>query len=326
MIAVPEAYAISGKRIWVAGHRGMVGSALVRRLESEECVVLTVDRQVVDLRDPSSTLSWLKANKPDAVFLAAARVGGILDNSQRPADFLRDNLMIAGSVIPAAAETGVEKLVFLGSSCIYPKEAKQPLTEDALLTGALEPTNEPYAVAKIAGLKLAEAYRRQFGHDFVSAMPTNLYGPGDNFNLRTSHVLPALIAKALFAKRAGRADIEIWGSGKARREFLHVDDCADALVHVMQTYSSPEPINIGTGVDISILELAQLIMRIVGLDGTVLYDETLPEGTLVKRLDVSNLTSSGWQASISLEEGIRSTIAWLKQNPSALEQFEPDAA
>lgn len=321
-----EAYDLSGKKVWVAGHRGMVGSALVRRLEREDCEVLTVGRDVVDLCDPAATLSWMKRTKPHAVFLAAARVGGILDNSERPADFLRDNLMIASSVIPAAADIGVEKLLFLGSSCIYPKEAPQPLTEDALLTGPLEPTNEPYAVAKIAGLKLAEGYRRQFGHDFISAMPTNLYGPGDNFDLRTSHVLPALIAKALIARDQGSPNLEIWGSGRARREFLHVDDCADALVHVMMRYSAPEPINVGTGEDIPILELAHLVMRIVGLDGKVLNDESLPEGTLVKRLDVSRINRLGWHAKITLEDGIRSTLAWIEENPSALRRLESGAA
>ena len=313
-------YDLTGKRVWIAGHRGMVGSALVRRLEREDCELLTVSRDQLDLRDPSAVRNWLSAEKPDAVFLAAARVGGIMDNATLPADFLRDNLMIAGSVIPAAADAGVEKLVFLGSSCIYPREAAQPISESALLTGPLEETNRAYAVAKIAGLELASAYRMQFGCDFVSAMPTNLYGPNDNFDLETSHVMPALMVKALKAKAAGKQSLTIWGSGRPRREFLHVDDCADGLVHILKHYSDGAPINLGTGQDIAIADLAKLIMNLVGLTGEVITDPTRPDGTLVKRLDVSRLSALGWDASIDLNDGIQGVLDWINANPQAVAQ------
>lgn len=304
-----QVYELAGKRIWVAGHRGMVGSALVRRLDGEGCEIITAGRAVLDLRCGEAVGQWMAEKRPQAVFLAAARVGGILANDLAPADFLYDNLMIAANVIHAAHETGVEKLLFLGSSCVYPRLAPQPIPEDALLTGPLEPTNMWYAVAKIAGIKLCQAYRRQHGRDYISAMPTNLYGPGDNYDLKSSHVLPALIRKAHEAKMAGADRITIWGTGRPRREFLHVDDCADALVHLMRVYSDDTPVNVGAGSDISILELARLIMRVVGVKGTVETDPAKPDGTLRKLVDSSRLRALGWKPRIGFEEGIRRTYA-----------------
>lgn len=302
-------YSLAGKRVWVAGHRGMVGAALVRRLEREDCEIVTAGREALDLRDGAEVADWMARTRPQAVFLAAAKVGGILANDSRPAEFLYDNLMIAANVIHAAHRVDVEKLLFLGSSCIYPRLAPQPIPEDALMTGPLEPTNEWYALAKIAGVKLCQAYRRQHGRDFVSAMPTNLYGPGDNYDLETSHVLPALIRKAHEARISGSDRLVIWGSGTPRREFLHVDDCADALVHLMRVYSDEAPINIGTGSDIPIIELARLIMRVVGMDGAVETDPTKPDGTPRKLVDSSRLRALGWSPRITLEEGIRQTYA-----------------
>src|SRR5262245_56869304 len=255
-------YELSGKRVWVAGHAGMVGSALLRRLTQERCSLLTVDRERVDLRRQENVEKWMGQSKPHAVFLAAAKVGGILANSSAPVDFLYDNLTIAANVIHAAATNGVEKLLYLGSSCIYPKFAPQPISEDTLLTGALEPTNEWYAIAKIAGLKLCQAYRRHYGCDFISAMPTNLYGPGDNFDLNSSHVVPALMRKAHEAKVTGAAELMVWGSGTPRREFLHVDDAADALMHLMTHYSDQTHVNVGQGDEVTILELAKLVARV----------------------------------------------------------------
>jgi GDP-L-fucose synthase len=297
-------YGLSGKKIWVAGHRGMVGSALVRRLNAENCVLLTVDRSEVDLRNQAQVDGWVKTNRPDAVFLAAARVGGILANSNQPADFIYDNLMIESNVIHAAYKFGVEKLLFLGSSCIYPRLAEQPIVEGALLTGALEPTNEWYAIAKIAGIKLCQAYRTQHGCDFISAMPTNLYGPGDNYDLSTSHVIPALLRKAHSAKINKDKSFEIWGSGTPRREFLHVDDLAGALVHMIKHYSSDEHLNIGCGSDLSIHELALIISSVVGFGGNITFDRTKPDGTPRKLLDVSRVTQLGWQPLISIERGL----------------------
>jgi GDP-L-fucose synthase len=302
-------FSLAGKRVWVAGHRGMVGSALLRRLAREECEIVTADRDQTDLRRQADVEAWIDQARPQVIFLAAATVGGILANDSRPADFLYDNLMIEANTIHAAHRFGVGKLLFLGSSCIYPRLAAQPITEDALMTGPLEPTNEWYAVAKIAGIKLCQAYRRQFGHDFISAMPTNLYGPGDNYDLETSHVLPALLRKAHEARARGERELVIWGTGQARREFLHVDDCADALVHVMQHYSDEAPINIGCGADVTIAELAALIMRIVGLEGPVATDPEKPDGTPRKMLDCGRLTALGWRPSIPLEKGIRMTCA-----------------
>jgi GDP-L-fucose synthase len=302
-------FPLAGKRVWVAGHRGMVGAALLRRLSRENCVLLTIDRTELDLRDQEAVAAWMSATRPDAIFLAAAKVGGILANDSRPADFIYDNLMIAANVIGAAHRNDVEKLLFLGSSCIYPRLAPQPIPERALLAGPLEMTNEFYAIAKIAGIKLCQAYRRQFGRDFIAAMPTNLYGPGDNYDLESSHVLPALLRKAHVAKATGEERLVVWGSGKARREFLHADDCADALVHVMQRYSDEAPINIGCGADVSISDLAELIMHIVGLEGRIVLDTDKPDGTPRKMLDCERLTTLGWRPSIPLEAGIRMTYA-----------------
>jgi len=310
MSSFQRPYSLKEKRVWVAGHRGMVGSALLRRLEREDCVPITVDRKDVDLTRQHQVEAWMSEARPQAIFLAAAKVGGIVANDTAPADFLYDNLAIATNVIHAAAATGVEKLLFLGSSCIYPKLAPQPLKEEALLTGPLEPTNEWYAVAKIAGLKLCQAYRHQHGCDFVSAMPTNLYGPGDNFDLQSSHVIPALIRKAHEAKVSGASELVIWGSGTPRREFLHVDDAADALVHVMSQYSDDMHINIGTGRDITIRDLAELMADVVGFKGRIVMDTTKPDGTPRKLLDIGKLAALGWQPSIDLKKGLESTYAW----------------
>jgi GDP-L-fucose synthase len=299
------AYSLEGKRVWVAGHRGMVGSALVRRLERENLAeILKVTRQEVNLVDQAATTAWIGKTRPDAVFIPAAKVGGILANDTYPADFLYANLMIASNIIHACHGAGVEKLLFLGSSCIYPKFADQPITEDALLTGALEPTNEWYAIAKIAGVKLCQAYRRQHGADFISAMPTNLYGPGDNYDLQNSHVIPALIRKAHTAKQAGAASMEIWGSGEPRREFLHADDCADALVHLMKVYSDAEHVNVGSGEDIPIKDLARLVMDVVGFDGDLTHDRSKPDGTPRKLMSADKIRALGWTPSISLREGL----------------------
>ena len=300
-------YNLAGKRVFVCGHNGMVGSAVMRRLDSERCTILTATRDELDLRDQAAVDRWMAKNRPQAVFLAAAKVGGILANATRPADFLYDNLMIEANVISAAHRSSVEKLLFLGSSCIYPKVAEQPIREDSLLTGPLEPTNEWYAIAKIAGIKLCQAYRRQHGADFISVMPTNLYGPGDNFDLATGHVLPALIRKVHEAKIAGAPSVNIWGTGTPRRDFLHVDDCAEALVLLMQNYSGYEHVNVGSGVDISILELARTICQIVGYQGSTELDISKPDGTSRKLLDGSRMAALGWSPRIDLGTGIHST-------------------
>lgn len=304
---------LKGKRVWVAGHRGMVGSAITRRLGTESCELLTASRSEIDLRRQAEVEEWISANKPDVIFLAAAKVGGILANDTQPADFLYDNLMIEANIIHSAARLGVEKLLFLGSSCIYPKHADQPITENALLTGPLEPTNEWYAVAKIAGIKLCQAYRKQHGCDFISAMPTNLYGPGDNFDLKTSHVIPALVRKMDEAKNNRKDAVEIWGTGKPRREFLHVDDLADALVFIMKHYSDFEHINVGVGRDITIQELAETIKEVVGFDGRLVFDTSKPDGTPRKLLDVSALSDLGWQAQIDLWSGLVNTYNWFQR-------------
>ncbi|OYX13539.1 MAG: GDP-fucose synthetase [Rhizobiales bacterium 32-66-8] len=303
-------YDLSGKRVYVAGHRGMVGSALVRRLASEDCTVLTALRSGVDLKNQAQTAAWFAAHRPDAVFLAAAKVGGILANETFPADFLYDNLMIEANIIEAAHQCGVEKLLFLGSSCIYPKFAPQPITEDALLTGPLEPTNEWYAIAKIAGIKLAEAYRKQHGRDFISAMPTNLYGPGDNFDLASSHVMPALLRKAHEAKLAGASEIVMWGTGQPRREFLHVDDCADACVHLMKSYSDVGHVNVGSGSDLTILELTQLVCAVVGYEGAIVHDLSKPDGTPRKLMSADKIRGLGWAPRIPLRAGIEDAYRW----------------
>jgi GDP-L-fucose synthase len=310
-------FPLAGKRVWVAGHRGMVGSALVRRLTSERCEILAVDRTDLDLRNQAATFDWVQANKPDAIFLAAAKVGGILANASAPGAFLHDNLAIATNIIEAARHAKTGKLLFLGSSCIYPWLAPQPIAEDALLTGPLEPTNEAYAIAKIAGMKMAQAYRREYGCDFISAMPTNLYGPGDNFDLASSHVLPALIRKAHEAARSGASHLTIWGSGTPRREFLHVDDCADALVFLMQNYSDDEHVNVGTGEDISILELARMVAGITNFQGDIRTDTTKPDGTPRKLLSVQKLHALGWRHRIGLEDGIAATWQWFLQHHGA---------
>ncbi|MGN8151203.1 GDP-L-fucose synthase [Agrobacterium sp. 22094] len=308
-------YNLQGKRVWVAGHRGMVGSAIVRRLEQEDCEVLTVGRDTVDLANQAQTSEWIMENRPQAVFLAAAKVGGILANDTRPAEFLYENLMIESNIIEASYRAGVEKLLFLGSSCIYPKYAEQPIKEEALLTGSLEPTNEWYAIAKIAGIKLTQAYRKQYGCDFISAMPTNLYGPGDNFDLNSSHVLPALLRKAHEAKIRGDKEIVIWGTGTPRREFLHADDCADALVFLMKNYSDESHVNVGSGEDISILELAKLVCRIIGFKGEIKHDLSKPDGTPRKLMSVEKLTALGWQPTTKLSYGLKTLCNSLDQFP-----------
>jgi GDP-L-fucose synthase len=311
-MTLPTLFPVSGRRVFVAGHRGMVGSAMIRRLVREECQILTAGREAVDLRDQAAVNRWFDEHRPEAVLLAAARVGGIHANDTHPGDFLYDNLAIASNVIDASRRLGVAKLLFLGSSCIYPRLAPQPMPESCLLTGPLEPTNEWYAVAKIAGLKLCQAYRRQHGCDFVSVMPTNLYGPNDNFDLLSSHVLPALIAKIDAAVREGRDTVEIWGSGRPRREFLHVDDLADAVVFLLKTWSDEEPINIGTGTDVTIAELARLIADVVGFTGRFVFNDSKPDGTPRKLLDVSKLAALGWRPRIDLEAGIRQTYEWYR--------------
>lgn len=311
-------FTLAGRRVFVAGHRGMVGSALLRRLARERCEILTGRRAEADLRRQAETEAMLAQRRPDVVIVAAATVGGILANSTRPAEFIYDNLAIVTNLIEAARRVGVTKLLFLGSSCIYPRDAVQPMSEAALLTGPLEPTNEWYAIAKIAGIKLCQAYRRQYGLDYISAMPTNLYGPGDNFDLASSHVVPALMAKIHRAKQEGRDAVEIWGSGRPRREFLHVDDLADALVHLLQRYSGESHVNVGTGTDLSIAELAALIARVVGYGGEFRYDASKPDGTPRKLLDVSRLAGLGWRAAIPLEEGLARTYGWyLKEGLAA---------
>ena len=306
-------YDLAGKRVYVAGHKGMVGSAIMRRLASENCTILTAARSL-DLREQAPVRDWFAANAPDAVIIAAAKVGGILANDTYPAQFLYDNLMIEANLIEAARQAGVGKLLFLGSSCIYPKFAEQPIVEEALLTGPLEPTNEWYAIAKIAGIKLCQAYRREYGCDFISAMPTNLYGPGDDFDLDTSHVLPALIRKAHEAKLAGAGSLEIWGSGTPRREFLHVDDLADACVMLLKTYSGESHVNVGSGSDVTILELAEMVKQAVGFEGAIVKDTSKPDGTPRKLMSAEKIRAMGWQPSIGLAEGIASTYRWFLAN------------
>jgi GDP-L-fucose synthase len=308
-------YDLHGKRVWVAGHTGMVGSALVRRLADESCDVLTVGRADLDLTNADAVRAWMDKARPQAVIVAAARVGGILANDSYPASFLHDNLMIETSLIHASFETKVEKLLFLGSSCIYPRLAPQPIDEDALLTGPLEPTNEWYAIAKIAGIKLAQAYRRQHGCDFISAMPTNLYGPGDNYDLSASHVIPALIRKAHEAKCAGAPSLTIWGTGTPRREFMHVDDCADALVHLLKVYSAERHINIGYGDDVTIHDVARQVCDVVGFTGQIVTDASKPDGTPRKLMSSERVRALGWTPRISLRDGLTRTYADFLANP-----------
>ena len=297
--------------VFVAGHRGLVGSAIVRRLEADGFTDLrTVGREVLDLRDQSAVDSWFDVERPRYVFLVAGTVGGIHANTSRPAEFLYDNLMIHGTVVQAAHRIGVEKLLYLGSSCIYPRLAEQPITEEALLSGALEPTNEGYALAKIVGIKLCETYRRQYGDDFISAMPTNLYGPGDNFDLEGGHVLPSLMRRFHEAREVGEATVGVWGTGNARREFLHVDDLADACLFLMDGYSASGHVNVGTGVDLTIRELAETVRDLVHPGADLAFDASRPDGMPRKVLDVSKLAGLGWTARTSLTEGIVSTYAW----------------
>jgi GDP-L-fucose synthase len=303
--------AVSTSRIFVAGHRGLVGSAILRRLEHAGATcVLTATRDQLDLRDQAAVNHWFRENRPEFVYLAAGTVGGILANSTRPAEFIYDNLMIHATVVHAAYLSGVKKLLYLGSSCIYPREAPQPMAESALLTGPLEPTNEPYAIAKIAGIKLCEAYRRQYGCSFISAMPTNLYGPNDNFDLAASHVVPALIRKFYDARMNRAEEVTIWGTGRARREFLHVDDLADACVFLMREYDEPQHVNIGTGEDLMIAELASLVRDVVYPGARLRFDTTKPDGSPRKLLDVSVIHDLGWRHSIDLRAGIAMTYEW----------------
>jgi len=308
--AVSEIFDLGGKRVFVAGHRGMVGSAVVRRLAAENCEILTAERSELDLRDQAGVRRWMADRRPDAVVMAAAKVGGILANDRFPADFLQQNLVMQTNVIDGAFHSQVRKLLFLGSSCIYPKLAPQPIAEDALLTGPLEPTNEWYAIAKIAGLKLCQAYRRQHGVDYISAMPASLYGPGDNFDLHAGHVVPALMRKAHEAKRAGHRTLEVWGSGKPMREFLHVDDAADALVFLLKNYTGDSHVNVGSGKDITIADLAGMVASIVGSDATITFDPSKPDGTPRKLMDVSRLFATGWRPRYSLHSGLEQTYAW----------------
>ena len=318
MASIP--FELRGKTVFVAGHRGMVGSALVRRLAQENVEPATVSRRELDLRDQAAVFDWFRSNTPQVVFLAAAKVGGIVANNTLRAEFLYDNLAIAANVIHAAHRNGVEKLMFLGSSCIYPKLAPQPLREDYMLSGPLEPTNEPYAIAKIAGIKMTEAYRSQYGCDFINVMPTNLYGPGDNYHPEYSHVVAALIRRFHEAKLSGAANVVVWGSGTPRREFLYVDDMADACIHLMKTYSGADMVNIGTGEDITIAEFARLVAGVVGYRGSVSYDSSRPDGTPRKLLDVSRLAKLGWHARTSLEDGLRLAYqAYLSESKQAAE-------
>ena len=313
-------FELKGKTVFVAGHRGMVGSALVRRLAQEDVELVTVGRNEVDLRDQAAVFNWFAKKRPQAVFLAAAKVGGIVANNTLRAEFIYDNLILATNVIHAAHQNGVEKLMFLGSSCIYPKLAAQPLREDVMLTGALEPTNEPYAIAKIAGIKMVEAYRSQYACDFINVMPTNLYGPGDNYHPEYSHVVAALIRRFHEAKLSGAPDVVVWGTGTPRREFLYVDDLADACVHLMKTYSHDELVNIGTGEDITIAGFARVVADTVGYKGGISYDTSRPDGTPRKLLDVSRLAKLGWRARTSLDDGIRLAYqAYLSEHQQAAE-------
>lgn len=308
-----ELFSLAGKRVWVAGEHGMVGRAIVRRLATEPCSLVSPALRI-DLRDQAATFAWMKRNPVDLIFLAAAKVGGIAANNGSPGEFLYDNMMIEANVIEGARRTGTAKLVFLGSSCIYPKHAAQPMREDALLTGSLEPTNQWYAIAKIAGIMLAQAYRRQYGCDFISAQPTNLYGPFDNFDLHSSHVLPALMRKAHEARLAGAPSLPVWGSGAPLREFLHVDDLADALVFLARAYSDEEIVNIGSGEEISIGELAHLVAEIAGYKGGLVFDASMPDGTMRKLVDASKLAGLGWTFSRPLRAGVADTYRWFVEN------------
>jgi GDP-L-fucose synthase len=313
-----SSFDLTGRRVWVAGHRGMAGSAIVRRLRRESCEIVTVDRNELDLLRQAEVHAWVAASRVDAVFLAAARVGGILANSMRPAEFLYENLVIETNLIQAAKDAGVKKLLFLASSCIYPRMAEQPMREEALLTGALEPTNEWYAIAKIAGVKLCQAYRRQYGCDFVSVMPTNLYGPGDRYDAEGGHVVAALIMKIHAAKVANSPTVELWGTGTPKREFLFSEDLADACVFVMKNYSGEMCLNVGTGRDMTILELAESVARIAGWKGTFTFDRSKPDGMPRKMMDVSRLSALGWSAPRDFETGMKDAYRWYEENVANL--------
>ena len=307
-------YNISGKKIWVAGHRGMVGSAVCRQLQKEDCNLIKAGRNEVDLINQKEVNDWMNTVKPDVIVLAAAKVGGIEANNNFPVDFLYENLMIEANIIHAAHQNKVERMLFLGSSCIYPRLAEQPIKEDSLLTGALEPTNEWYAIAKITGIKLIQAYRKQYGYDWISAMPTNLYGPGDNYDLNSSHVLPALLRKFHEAKVSEASEVTVWGSGTPLREFMHCDDLASALLFLLKDYSDYEHINVGSGVEVSILELAELIAKVVGYNAKIIWDKSKPDGTPRKLMDTSNLHKLGWKNNRSLFDGINQTYeSWLTE-------------
>jgi GDP-L-fucose synthase len=307
-------FPLSGKRVWVAGHAGLVGSALVRRLAGTGAEILTISRQACDLRDQVAVHRWVADHRPDAVFIAAAIVGGIEANRTRPAEFLYDNLLIAANIIHAAAVTGVGKLMFLGSSCFYPREAEQPIREETLLAGPFEPTNEWYAVAKVAGVKLCQAYRRQHGKNFIAVVPTNLYGPGDNFDLAASHVIPAMLRRFDEAKSNGRPEVELWGTGSPRREFVYVDDAADALVFLMENYSSEEIINVSGGEDVSIAGLAELVADIAGYTGSIRFDVSRPDGMPRKALDDKRIRALGWCPKMPLKAGLEHTYAWFVEH------------
>lgn len=312
--SVHTIFPLAGKRVWVAGHNGMVGSALIRRLQQESCTILTVARGTLDLRHQNIVEHWLTENRPDAVFIAAATVGGILANSTRPAEFIYDNLAIAANIIQSAAKANVAKLMFLGAACVYPRLAAQPMSEESLLTGLPEPTSENYTVAKIAGIKLCQAYRKQYRCDFISVVPANLYGPGDNYDPDQGHVIPGLIRRAHEAKRNHAPELVIWGSGNALREFMHVDDCADALVFLMKTYSDGAVINVGTGLEISIAELVEKICQIVGYSGRLVFDRSQPDGMPRKSLNSSRIMAMGWRSSIDFEQGLQHTYQWYLRN------------
>lgn len=314
MTADTAGYELAGKRIWVAGHRGMVGSAVVHRLARENCTILTATRSELDLTRQAEVERFVRSEKPDAIVLAAAKVGGILANDTYPADFIYDNMLIETNMIGAAHAADINRLLFLGSSCIYPKLSPQPITEDVLLTGPLEETNQWYAIAKIAGIRMTQAFRRQHGRDYIAAMPTNLYGPGDNFDLKNGHVLPAMIRKAHEAKVSRAETLTIWGTGTPRREFLHVDDCADALVFLLKGYSGAEHVNVGSGEDLSILELAELVCRVVGFEGRIVHDLTKPDGTPRKLMSAAKLRGMGWAPRIGFEEGLAGTYQWFLDN------------
>ena len=309
-MATTDSFRLAGKRVWVAGHAGLVGSALCRALTETGAELLTVSRAGCDLRDQAAVRAWVTGNRPDAIFIAAAVVGGIEANRTRPAEFLYDNLLIAANIIHSAGAANVRKLMFLGSSCFYPRQAEQPIREQTLLTGPFEPTNEWYAVAKVAGVKLCQAYRRQYGKDFIAVVPTNLYGPGDNFDVAGSHVIPSLIRRLHEAAVEGARKVELWGTGRPRREFLYVDDAARALVHLMENYSSEEIINVAGGEDITIADLAALIAEVVGYTGGFHFDTSKPDGMPRKMLDDTLIRATGWRPAISLKDGLERTYAW----------------